>query len=709
LAKSNIAGIRFGGAELSIKYPVDVFGSNVAQAGLLEIEKEQIIQNNNYNLDFTDIAQDEFKLSSNASQSSFNLYSLTTVKEKFCHVKINISNILNLLNVSSEDFISEGVAYYYCRGRSYPFDEVDVIPVIKITSNNSGTPIGLTYTFENIQVIGDNNDNVSIDIYASSGIPTSFAGGIVEVIFNDNALSLNGTTQGFAFQRGEIIYDDDVYWFEEFFSEAPNKISIQVESFNVQSLYLLDEQPRKFGTIVLPIDDCNEPLGLEFLEIDMQGHSNHFTGLDPYLWEEYDPIVANDTDNSTLCGCENAPNIIDFTPKEIPAGMKDVLIITGTDFGSYDADDCRVIFRNGDDGGAAFSESIAEAGDIISWSDNEIKLYVPSATGGTGSFENPACSGRFKVVNACGDTESSIDDELYIPYAVFNVRGNVNLPATLLTIADDVEFRYANNVPEWARNAFAEALMEWCFEVNINFTISDETTSVTEAGVDNVNTITWEELASPGAQGALIVGQSYYENCDNPATGRIGLYMQELDIIINKHATDFQKVKNAMLHELGHAHMLQHAADPDAGTTDNYVMYYSLTGVDEATIKSDDAIGGNMVFSNSMEILDGSSCANAISQGNCSSTTSDLHLDNFISIYPNPNQGNFTVVFNENYTSSVEWKIHSIFGQEMASGRKDTHHNMITINKHNHFRAGAYLLTLLTERGRFSKKIIIYD
>ena len=171
-----------------------------------------------------------------------------------------------------------------------------------------------------------------------------------------------------------------------------------------------------------------------------------------------------------------------------------------------------------------------------------------------------------------------------------------------------------------------------------------------------------------------------------------------------------------MVHELGHVHMLQHSVNPEINTSDpedNYLMFYTQTGfdeLDEATIKTNDEIGANMVFTNSIEILDGSNCATPISTGGCVGTNSieDLLSSSLITITPNPNNGNFTITFTDEFTDNVEWTIQDIVGRQLASGNSNLNNHQISIQS-NTVTSGTYILTLFTKQGLLAKKMLIHD
>jgi len=713
-AATNINGLQLDGFDFDLKYPTEVFGENVVQNGLVEVTKGEILQAPIYNLQKLDLSENTFRIKTTSSISSSNEpYAMTTVKEKLVHVKLDISNFLGLTNTTGEDFQSEGSASFYCGLSSHPFDNININDIVKLKAPKSADAIGITYTFENLEII-DGGSQVKIDIYAASELPTSFAGGTVKFTFNDNALSLNSTSTGFGVLRGEIIQQTNIYTFEEFLSFQPNEISIQYESFNVQNLYLLDNTPKKFVSVILPIDNCEEQINLEFLELEMQNTSNHYTGVDPIPWENYDPVSADDTKTERICGCVSAPILDSFNPPApIPAGVGESITLTGSNFGAYDASTCKVIFPNGDDGGSNFTDAVAEVGDIINWSDTEITVLVPSVTSGE-AFEIPACSGRIKIENACGSDRTELDEVLHIPYSVFNRRKNILFPANRIGLGnisgEGIVFHYSEDVQNWMKSAIESALDEWCAVTEINFSISDEVVPITQASpTDNFNTITLESISND-SPAAMLIGNVYLKECINPTTGRIEPYMKGIDFKINPDVDDPQRLKNNMLHELGHAHMINHSKDLNADESNNYLMFYSQTFVDVATIKNNDGIGANEIFEASERILlggiaqGGGACAEPIGKGICNtSSTYDLKVENQFQLVPNPTDGSFLVDFTNESINFYKWEIRTINGT-LALQKEQASSNQITID--TNLPAGVYIFSLFTKTGVISKKFV---
>ena len=728
-AKSTPNGLKFGKADLSITYPTEVFGSNIVQSNMVDVQKEQIIQASTYSLNYSDEAENKFNILIDGSGTGGAFYSMSSVKEKLCHVKLTIQDFTSLLNVDVNRFDFEGDADYYCAGAFYPFREIILDDFTKLVNTNPEVAENITYTFENLHII-DGGSSLQIDIYATSSAPTSFAGGLVEFTFNTSALSFQTGNQ-FGFTRGEVIQAASIYPNSLLLTEAisSNTVRVRVESMPSQTttLYQLDSNPHKLMSITLDIVDCNQQAGLDFVEGNMADESNHYVGGSP-PYEIYMPVNADDVSNASICGCTDEPDMQEFSPTVIHAGLREVLTITGTDFGTYDPSSCKVSFENGDEGGGFLPPATAEVGDIISWSDTEIKVFVPSVTSGE-LFRRPACSGKIKVENDCGDDDfaeinnTNGNPELHIPYAVFNRRTDFAKAADLMTIADvhadgGYVFHYSKNVSPFLKTAFQQALDDWCAETDINFRISESDPKddngmdiLTATPGDGFSTITVENIST--GEGSLVVGTIYLKACVSESTGKVGWYMKELDIKIDNGVSNFDLARDVFLHELGHAHMLQHSENPNAfNVNSQYVMFHTVFGLTApSTIKNDDATGGKEVYNISSRILSNSGCdVSPITTGNCGFiiNTENVFQEQNISVLPNPNSGEFSVNINDNFNGSEYWKIQNPAGVEVLRGNIEAGNNIdVIINLERNMTAGIYTFSIVTEKGVKSQKIVV--
>lgn len=73
-AKSNTANLKFGGGEITIKYPTDILGNNIVQNSLLTISAGDFVSNSAvYSVSAVDLDTNEFKLTVAAAQETCHM------------------------------------------------------------------------------------------------------------------------------------------------------------------------------------------------------------------------------------------------------------------------------------------------------------------------------------------------------------------------------------------------------------------------------------------------------------------------------------------------------------------------------------------------------------------------------------------------------------------------------------------------------------
>lgn len=643
MAKVNNYGLKFGKAELYVTYNKKPFGEYVVQNGLIEMQKETIISGTAYNMTYQDFDTSSFNIKIEPSGISNNYYTMTTVKEKLVHAKLKISDFTQIGTISFDDIDISGRVWYYCNGEFSLFEEVNLGSPIFGVNPNPESAVGITYTFENVDY-NASSSQYSFEIYASATEQTYFSDAFIDVSFSLEAFLPDQVATGVVvFLPGPLISNDVVYNFQ--LSDVnSNTIRLLIFSefpIDQTDLTILGTTPVHVGTMFLKVDDCEKPANLHFAEDQMQGLSYHNVGTMPFPIEIYEPIVASDSENAKLC-CGDDPEIISFsTPGNmpIPAGAGKILTIIGNNFGLYGTES-KVRFKNGDVVTGEWME--AAPGDFIwnginHWSDTKIELVVPSVDKNE-AWTKPAASGKFQVRTDCGSNTS--DDELTIPYSILNFRPGIFSQGLKIALkntnGNGVLFKFSENVTSTnVREAFEEALQEWCTVTNINFSVSNEDSDKTSAvGNDNTNLIVMQ--AVNGGVASFVLSTAHQQQCVNSSTNEIGYVMRDLDLKIDPSNTALskQQIKNRILHELGHAHMLNHSIN--LSNPQDLMHYLEASGV--ASIMDDDETGANLVFGNSAQLLDGTTCGTPIEKGACGGTNSVTTINNneIVKISPNP-------------------------------------------------------------------------
>ncbi|MFD2514133.1 T9SS type A sorting domain-containing protein [Pontibacter locisalis] len=298
------------------------------------------------------------------------------------------------------------------------------------------------------------------------------------------------------------------------------------------------------------------------------------------------------------------PVITSFSPTLATAGTRTVLTINGTGFGATRGNGMVQFLdaqRGGrDKTGLLFMTPLPSH--YISWSNTQIKLYIPSI----GVDRGVAGTGPIRVTSNDG-TSITTSQELVIEYVYSNLSFE-NKPFQPKLINDNGQGGYTIQLAPSiqnraaAREGFLRALNSWVCATEVNWEIGSPSTSETTAE-DNRNII---RFVAPSDLGEMVLAStiSRYEGCASSSDTLF--YLSEFDMQINNSINwqygpappapssrqfDFETV---MLHELGHAHQLGHVILPRA------VMHYAIAFEQLfRDLSAADVRGGTFVLANS--------------------------------------------------------------------------------------------------------------
>ena len=113
-AKSNTANLKFGGGEISIKYPTDILGSNIVQNNLLTISAGDFVSNSTvYSITAVDLNADEFKLAVGSNCTGSLSYALIgTNYEEIAELVLEV-DLLQANELINNTQITDAKAKYY--------------------------------------------------------------------------------------------------------------------------------------------------------------------------------------------------------------------------------------------------------------------------------------------------------------------------------------------------------------------------------------------------------------------------------------------------------------------------------------------------------------------------------------------------------------------------------------------------------------------
>lgn len=343
--------------------------------------------------------------------------------------------------------------------------------------------------------------------------------------------------------------------------------------------------------------------------------------------------------------------ITSISPTHITAGTNQVLTINGFGFGDGQYIG-HIAFNNANNGGANFIE-VPQGPHVLSWTDTQIKVTVPSATV-YGQFV--AGTGPVKIINA-GGGEAVSSEVLNVKYAKSEIYYNGNIEHTDLADMNQeggYTIHFAEDIfnNSDALRAYAVALNTWKCNTGVNLkpdTFNYSTASVSyNDGISLVKFDNSNSLFGGGTLGTTVISYSacYFD-------GKMHWVMTEMDMSIKSNFSwyfgngevpngqfDFTSV---ILHELGHSQLIQH------NLNENSAMYYKLSaGQSKRHLHPESDMGAtNDVINESGHLDLGCSYGPMQVAGpeDCNQALTGVHnhYADEINVYPNPTTGLFFV------------------------------------------------------------------
>ncbi len=483
--------------------------------------------------------------------------------------------------------------------------------------------------------------------------------------------------------------------------------SVQVSIGDYGLLVIKDELARGVNNLAstfIPINEVN-------------GSVLGFRGLESRE-EVYDEI-ARFTGSTTvevrrisLDYPENQPNrqtpVIDaVSPLVVTAGTKTIITITGQGFGAEQGDG-KVFFSNADDGGQSFV-ALQEGPHFVSWSDTEIQMYVPSST----LFNSTvAGTGHIKVESNSG-AQVECPQQLTVRYAKSEVIYSEMLNQTMLIGSQNGGYEFSINqnlISLLGGPQLAERSVEkWACNTGINFKVGSSFTPITVAAHDQINVL---GLSAPNQLPSYLLGRTVTTLSSCGSVNGLQWNMVEVDILLNSDidwwVSESQPMNNrfdlvtSLLHELGHAHLLQH------NNNQSSPMYFQLT---EGAMRRElsplnDIGGGDFIVDESVNAVFTCSDENHVAYD---FNTCNLSLINSIedevaesiTIYPNPFQNELNIW--GDWKEGDSFQIIDGLGRTVLNGAFQSHAQIISTES---LIPGLYLFEILSESSRSVHQLI---
>lgn len=436
------------------------------------------------------------------------------------------------------------------------------------------------------------------------------------------------------------------------------------------------------------------------------------------------------------------PASISFSSAAVTAGTKEVLTITGTDFGTAKG---KVGFSNADFGGAVFTDALDSQ--VLTWNETEITVEIPSFAG----------TGKIRITDGATPIPASAVSatDLTVTYAEINVPHNSGSGVEDYQVQhyDDngsggytwemyTDF-FNDNDYVGAKAAFERAFNNWVCETGVNWTISATPTSTDVIGVDTMDDGNLDGEADPDGVNIIrfdngteleditgnddILGScfSWYSICPStPAK----VFVSELDIVFNDDINDpdtpaseawyfgsdpmgisFNEwdFESVALHELGHGHQLGHVIDNSTPVDNgNDIMHYNLQNFEyQRVIVANNSTAANNIQTRSEESTILCVGVGLMTNSSCPLSVEEDELNNAISVFPNP-ATNHLFIKNDSFIALEKVIIYDVSGRlisniDLSNSSKTKTINVVGMAK------GVYFVNIHSENTRVTKKIVI--
>jgi hypothetical protein len=685
------AGLKFGKGAITLTLPKSVFGTNAVANQNLIVQKGEVITDANYTISYSNLTDSTVIVQVNQQSPTGYAFELGSSFKKLIHLKAKILNPFQVTSLKPESFNFSGELSYICRGRQIPFARTNFVNPPEIVLPNYENPIGIHYTLDRFYY--NNNNVLYFDILASSDAASDYKSGKLYIDYDDATFGSNiagGITNVTGLLAGNSTYTVGVY------DHDANTLRIEILGLATTGLITLQPDPQLLLRCQVYLPDCNKNLELKWNPLTI---SPDHTYIENNVAFQYMPVTTSGEFLNKICACNESsipddPKITSISKPKVKAGVGEILTIFGDKFGNGFVDgQCYIEVDNADH--SPSDRTKVPSADIISWKNTEIKFYVPSTT--IGKTEAPMESGPIQVFNYCGKS-NKVDVE--VDYAVLNYRKNVNSLADEVGLAmntpTEIKFEYTSGLDGDAVTMIEEGLRAWrCSNTQIKWNTDITGTSFSALDPADKRNIIKAVPSNqvPTAYAGVLSGGAYIKSCNSANGG--AYFVDDIDIVVNQSVNwdAFDPTHRIIFkHELGHAHLLQHAAYLGVGVNEK-IVYYSYAPF--VSIRSEDVAGGLHVLSNSPIILTGCSGVDVIQQMACTNATNEFVVDTNFEIVPNPFKGDFKIISKEvKVQDSCPFKIFDSTGNDVANGSLEINSTVKALRGKS---TGLYLICVFVE------------
>jgi hypothetical protein len=276
--------------------------------------------------------------------------------------------------------------------------------------------------------------------------------------------------------------------------------------------------------------------------------------------------------------------ITEFSPKTVTAGTGTTLSIYGEGFGS-EQDESLVWFTFADNPYQIFSNPDFE---ILTWSDSVIQMIVPP----------DIATGKINVDMDGAKAEST--ETLIVTY---NVTQQNYDPIYMINTnkKGGYTFHLHSNINPYsgAKEVIEKSIKKWICATSVPWEIGN-TLDVAQ-GMDDICSIQFGDLSDSGGE---TLGRASYFLKSMPFSEPNRYVLSEVDIVFSSTENwcfDNSKIKqqqidfaSVVLHELGHAHMINHV------NSGNDLMHFSLLNGEIRNIEQNNVLCGKYIIEKSL-------------------------------------------------------------------------------------------------------------